>query len=357
MDLLQTMRAHDLEEVVAIYDPATGLLGYVVIHDTTRGPGIGGIRLVPYPDEATALDDGVRLAEAMSRKCALAGLNAGGAKGVFIDHPGITDRPAMLRALGRYVESLAGRFYTSGDLGMTPADLAHVGETTRYVAVPDDQKLDLAGATADGVVEAMRAALRAAGRASDLGGVRVAVQGLGAMGGRVARSLAGAGAVVFASDIAPARCAAFAAAENVTLVDPATIYDLDVDVFSPCAVGGVLHPGTIDRLRCAVVVGAANNQLADAAADAALHARGIRYAPDYAVNAGAVALGAAYFLDMAFDPIETVQRAVERIGETVRRIFDESDAAGEPPGAVADRLAAEALVRPRSTERQWWPVA
>ncbi len=137
----------------------------------------------------------------------------------------------------------------------------------------------------------------------------------------------------------------------------ATIYDLDVDVFSPCAVGGVLHPGTIDRLRCAVVVGAANNQLADAAADAALHARGIRYAPDYAVNAGAVALGAAYFLDMAFDPIETVQRAVERIGETVRRIFDESDAAGEPPGAVADRLAAEALVRPRSTERQWWPVA
>ncbi len=356
MDLLQIMRANDLEQVVAVNDPATGLLGFIVIHDTTRGPGIGGCRMVRYPSTEAALGDGVQLARAMTRKCALAGLNAGGAKGVFIDHPGITDRPAMLRALGRFVESLAGRFYTSGDLGLGPADLAHVRETTRYVAVPDPHALDLAGATADGVVEGIRATLAASGCGTQLNDRRVAVQGLGAMGGRVATSLAAAGAKVIACDLDPARLAAFADLPGVTLTEADAIYDAQVDVFSPCAVSGVLNLGTIARLRCRAVVGAANNQLADAEAGRALFARGIRYAPDFAVNAGAVILGATYFLEISFDPHATVRRAAERIGETVRRIFDESDASGEPPSVVADRLASEALVRPKSTEVMWWPV-
>jgi hypothetical protein len=144
IDVLALMRDQELEQIVALNDPATGLSGFVVIHDTTRGPAIGGCRLWSYPTAEAALEDAIRLAVAMTRKCALAGLNAGGGKGVLIDHAGIKDRAGMLRAMGRYVESFGGRFYTSGDLGLSGADIARMRETSRYVAVPDDRKLDLA---------------------------------------------------------------------------------------------------------------------------------------------------------------------------------------------------------------------
>lgn len=353
MDLFALMRSHDLEEIVCVNDPATGLIGFVVIHDTTRGPGIGGCRLAPYPSAQAALEDGIALAHAMTRKCALAGLAAGGAKGVFLDHEGITDRPAMLRALGRYVDSLAGRFYTSGDLGLGSSELAHVRETTAYVAVHDDQRLDLAGAAAAGVLAGMQVALRFAGLGGDLHGRSVAVQGLGAMGGRVARQLQAAGATVYASERDPARAAEFPGVQRVALDD---IYDLDVDVFSPCAQSGVLTAETAARLRCKAVVGAANNPLAGPEVDAQLHARGIWYAPDYAVNAGAVVLGAQYFLEHLGDSRAAISQAAERIGDTVTRIFEAVRRDGEAPGVVAARLADGALMRPRRSEAQWWPV-
>lgn len=353
LDLFALLRTHDLEEIVAVNDPSTGLLGFVVIHDTTRGPGIGGCRLAPYPSAQAALDDGIALAHAMTRKCALAGLAAGGAKGVFLDHPGITDRPAMLRALGRYVDSLAGRFYTSGDLGLGPEDLAYVRETTAYVAVPDDQRLDLAGAAAAGVLAGMRVALRFAGLSGDLRGRTVAVQGLGAMGGRIARQLQAAGATVYAAERDPARRGEFPGVHMVGLDD---IYDLEVDVFSPCAQSGVLTPATAARLRCKAVVGAANNPLSGPEVDHLLHHRGIGYAPDYAVNAGAVVLGAQYFLEHLDDSRTAIAQAAERIGDTVARIFEAVRHTGDTPGTVAARLADAALVRPRRTEAQWWPV-
>jgi glutamate dehydrogenase/leucine dehydrogenase len=354
VDLFERMRRDDLEQIVGVHDPATGLLGFIVIHDTTRGPGIGGCRLAPYPDADAALADGVRLAKAMTRKCALAGLAAGGAKGVFLDHPGITDRPAMLRALGRYVESLAGRFYTSGDLGIGPDELAHVRSASRYVAVPDDKTLDLAGAAATGVLAGMRATLRSAGKGGHLAGRTVAVQGLGAMGGRVAQMLLDAGATVFAAEPDPAHRAAFVG--RVHFVEPEAIYDLEVDVLSPCAVGGVLTSERAARLKVTAVCGAANNQLADAEADAALWARGIWYAPDHAVNVGAVALGVAHFNDPFFDARSAIERVADRIEGTVLRIFDEVNTCGGAPGAVANRLADAALIRPRTTADQWWPI-
>lgn len=356
MDVLQVMKDRGLEEVVAVSDPATGLLGFIVIHDTTRGPAIGGCRLLPYPDAAAALADGAALAVAMTRKCALAGLNAGGGKGVFIDHPGVRDRAAMLRALGRYVESLGGRFYTSGDLGVGPADIAHMRQTSRFVAMPDEATLDLAGAVADGVLAAMRATLAAAGLGDGLEGRRVIVQGLGTMGSRVARRLAAEGARVVATDRSRERCTEAKREYDVEIVDPDAVYDLEADVFCPCATSGILTRETAARLCVKAVVGAANNQLGDPDADRILFVRGIRYAPDYAVNAGAVVLAAKAYLEHIADVRETIVRAAEQIAETVTRIFEESDATGEPPGAVADRLADEALVRPRDTEKQWWPV-
>jgi len=349
------MQAGELEQVVALNDPATGLLGYIVIHDTTRGPGLGGCRLCRYETPDEALTDGIALARAMTRKCALAGLAAGGAKGVFINHEDITDRREMMRALGRYVDSLGGRFYTSGDLGVGPQDIAHIRETSRYVAVPDERHLDLSGAVAAGLVSAMRAALTAADIGRDLTGRRAAVQGLGAMGSRVARMLVEAGATVVATDIDPVRQAEVAAKHGLETCDPDDIYDADVDIFSPCARGGVLNAGTIARLNAKVVVGAANNQLGDGRADELMVERGIRYAPDYAVNAGAVILS-ALALELRGSGPGSVGEVVERIAETVRRIFHQADTRGLPPGTVADQLAAEALVRPKSTERQWWPV-
>lgn len=353
--MLEVMRRAEMEQVVALNDPATGLLGYIVIHDTTRGPGLGGCRLWRYDSEAEALADGVALARAMTRKCALAGLAAGGAKGVFLDHPGITDRREMLRALGRYVESLGGRFYTSGDLGLGPRDIAHIRETSRFVAVPDDRQLDLSGAVAAGLLSAMRVTLGAADISPDLAGKRVAVQGLGAMGSRVAAMLVSAGATVVATDLDPDRRSAVAAEIGLETCDSEDIYDADVDIFSPCAAGGVLDAGTIPRLKAKIVVGAANNQLGDAASDALMVELGIRYAPDYAVNAGAVILSALALQLRGTGP-GSVAEVVERIAETVTRIFHQADTRGLPPGAVADQLAEEALVRPKTTRHQWWPI-
>ncbi|MCB9522824.1 MAG: Glu/Leu/Phe/Val dehydrogenase [Myxococcales bacterium] len=352
--MLDRLQSEGLEQVVGVHDPASGLLGVIVIDDTTRGPAIGGCRLARYANGEAALDDAIRLARAMTLKCSLAGLPAGGGKGVFIEHDGITDRAAMLRAMGHYIDSLAGRFYTSGDLGIGPGDLAVVRETTRYVAVPDAQ-LDLAGAAADGLVAGMRCALRSVGLGADLKGRRVAVQGLGAMGGRLARRLVDAGATVFGADPNPAAAQA-AAQAGVQLVDPAALFDLEVDIVSPCAVGGILDALAAERLRCKIVCGAANNQLASASVDARLHARGVAYVPDFAVNAGAVVLGASRFFESVPSGAEATARAAERIGEVVQRIFDEVHASGDPPGAVALRLAEAGLTRPRTAEHQWWPI-
>lgn len=352
MDLLSKMAACGAEQVVAVNDERTGLRGWIVLHDTTRGPAIGGCRFTTYPDEASALDDAFALAAAMTRKCALAGLNAGGGKGVLIAHDGVRDRSEMFRALARYVDSLSGRFYTSWDLGVRPEDLAQMREITRYVAVPDDT-LDLAGAAAAGVLAGMRATTEAAGLGEDPSKLTVAVQGLGAMGWRVAQRLADAGADLWVSDLDPALTARAASELGAKVVaSPDAIYDAEADVFSPCATSWVLDDEVAARLKAKAVVGAANNQLAHPGVDHALMARGIRYAPDYAVNAGAVMLGAMSYLEHQTDYVERV----EGVAETVTRIFEESDASGDPPGVVADRLADEALVRPKSTEQQWWPI-
>jgi glutamate dehydrogenase/leucine dehydrogenase len=356
VDVLEVMRARGLEEVVAVNDPATGLSGFIVIHDTTRGPAIGGCRFLPYRDAREALADGAALAVAMTRKCALAGLNAGGGKGVFIENPDVRDRGEAMRALGRFVESLGGRFYTGGDLGVGPAEVAHMRQTTRFVAVPDERTLDLSGAVADGVLAAMRATLAASGLGEELRGRTVVVQGLGVMGSRVAKRLAVEGARVVAADLDAHKAEKAGRELGARVVPAADVYDQEADVFCPCATSGVLTGETADRLRVKAVVGAANNQIGDSEADRRLLERGIRYAPDYAVNAGAMILAAKAYLEHIADVRETIGHAAGQIAETVTRIFEVSDDRGEPPGAVADRLADEALLRPRDTSKQWWPI-
>ncbi len=356
MRILERMRRQELEQIIAVDDAATGLTGFIVIHDTTRGPAIGGCRFWTYENEESALDDAIKLAVAMTRKCALAGLNAGGGKAVFLDNPRVGDRAALMRAVGRYVESLSGRFYTSGDLGTHALDIRHMRETSRYVAVPDEKRLDLAGAVANGLLGGARATLAAAGLGRSLSGRTVLVQGLGAMGERVAALFAAEGARVLASEIDTRRGAEIAAKYGLELVDPEGIYDFEADLFCPCATGGTLTRETVPRLRVSGVVGASNNQLESPEIDGLLLARGIRYAPDYAVNCGAIVLATREAIERRFDTDDAIEQLAERIEGTVQRIFEVSDQSGAPPGAVADRLADDALLRPRSTERQWWPV-
>lgn len=356
LETLSLMQTHGLEQVVGVHDPSTGLLGYVVIHDTTRGPAIGGTRLHRYADPAAALRDATALAVAMTRKCALAGLNAGGGKGVILDHPGIKDREALFQAFGRYVESLNGRFYTSGDLGVAQTDLHHMRETTRFVAVPDERDLNLAGAEAKGLLAGIQATLEAAGQGTDLKGCRVVVQGLGAMGFGAARLLVDAGAEVLGSDLNEKRLQRAVSELGLRPLPASAVYTTGADVFCPCATSGTLSIEVAKSLRVKAVVGAANNQLKDVEADQIMMDRGIRYAPDFAVNSGAVILGAIHYLEHRTDWIETAQHAAHRISESVSRIFAESDATGTPPGQVAIQLADAALVRPRSTTAQWWPI-
>ncbi len=232
-------------------------------------------------------------------------------------------------------------------------------ETSRFVAVPDERNLDLGGAVASGWWAPCAPTLTACGLGRSLHGRRVAVQGLGAMGGRVAALLAREGAVIVASETDPTVAQAVAAKVPLTLVSPDAIYDQEVDLFCPCATSGILTLQTAERLAAARVkgvVGAANNQLATAEVDALLQQLGIRYAPDYAVNSGAIVLAARESLERRFDTREAIASLPDRVEETVSRIFETSDARKLPPGAVADRLADDALVRPRSTERQWWPI-
>jgi len=336
--VLAAMARTGHEQVIAFQDPPSGLRGFLAIHSTRLGPALGGVRIRRYARESDALADALRLARAMTMKCALAELPAGGGKAVILEGAGLR-RARAFEAYGRIVEGLGGRFLTGGDVGIRPADLEAVGRATSHVAKESEPGLgDVNACTAEGVWQAMRACLEVRGIAPR--DAHVAIQGVGNVGERLASILAREGCRLTLADRDAARARRVARATGATIVDPARIGAAAADVFAPCALGGILDARSIARLRASIVCGAANNQLATPADSARLARRGILYAPDYLANAGGVIRGAEHHLLGLPDSAASLARIHDRMIRVARR----AARSRTTTTAVADHVA-ESIVR------------
>ena len=339
MSALDRAREWGHEQVLVHRDPPSGLECVIAIHDTRLGPAAGGTRMRVYPSLDEAATDALRLARAMTYKSAMAEMPFGGGKAVILGDPARDKTRALLAAYARVVDGLGGRFNTGCDLGMEERDMAVLSRLTRHVHYsPPGTRLDTADLAALGVFESIRAAAAALGRG--LPGLHVAVQGLGNVGFHLARRLATAGARLTVADLDAARAERAAGELGAAAVDAAAIYDVEADVLSPNAATGVLNDDPIPRLRCAAVVGGANEQLAEPRHGDALQARGILYGPDYVVNAGGL-LSLVYDTEGADD--DTVTARVRAIGPRLASLWDRARADGVPPHRMADRLAEERL--------------
>src|SRR6266536_1208090 len=295
MGVFERMAEHGHEQVVFCYDRTTGMKAIIAIHNTTLGPARGGTRLRTYQSEEDALDDVLRLSNGMTYKFAHTDMPRGGGKAVVLADPAsATDKPTLLRVYGRFVQLLAGRFGTGHDLG-----------------------------------------------SPDLRGRRVAVQGLGGVGAHLAQLLVQGGASVTGADADPARAKEVADQLGIALEDPDRLYDVECEVFSPNAVGGVLSERTVPRLRCRIVAGGANNQLAAAKDGRRLFERGILYAPDYVINSAApyAVIGAG---ELGYSP-ERLAASVRGVAEALGTIFRRAQLESRPTAEVADQIAEERI--------------
>jgi leucine dehydrogenase len=322
------------EQVVFSQNRRDGLRSIIAIHDTTLGPALGGCRVWNYATEGDALTDVLRLSKGMSYKAALAGLPLGGGKSVILaDRTAKT--PAMMRAMGRAVNRLGGRYIIAEDVGVEVADMDEVAKETRFVSGVSGGAGDPSPWTAEGVFLALRAAVgHRLGR--DLDGVRVAISGLGHVGANLCRLLAGAGARLLVTDIRAEAVDRVVAAHGATAIPADRAHAAEAEVFAPCALGAVLNAATIPEIRASLVCGAANNQLATVADDARLAERGILYAPDYLVNAGGLISVARPTTGLS----DAEARAkLARIPQTLLEVFETAARDGMAPGETADRLA------------------
>ena len=344
MTALDFADAGGFEEVHLVRDAASGLRAIIAIHDTTLGPAVGGTRMRLYATFDDAAVDAMRLARAMTYKAAMAGMPYGGGKAVIFGDPARDKSRPLLAAYAKAVDRLGGRFQTGCDMGIDARDVTVMARLSKHFGhTPAGARHDTAALAALGVLAGIEAAAAALDR--DLRSLHVAVQGVGQVGMHLARSLAKAGARITVADVDAGRVERAAAELGASVVDADAIYDVEADVFSPNAGGGVLNDGTIPRLRAKAVVGAANDQLADARHGDALDARGILYGPDYLVNAGGL-------LSVLFEKGETDEDGVlERIRDIRPKLialWDRARAEGLPPHRMADHVAEERLAEGRA---------
>ena len=353
MEILNKMTKYGHEQVTMYNDPESGLRGIIAIHDTTLGPSCGGTRMWPYASEADALADALRLSQAMTYKSAAAGLNLGGGKGVIIGDPRSDKTEGLLRAWGRFVDTLGGRYLTTTDVGTTGRDLESVHQETQHV-VGLDTTLGGSGDTSImtglGIYMGMRACAAHAWGSDSLRGKTVAMQGFGKVASHTAKHLLEDDARIFATDISEAALDK-ARQMGVKVVSPDEIYDVECDIFSPCALGGVINAETIDRLRCRIVAGGANNQLATPEDGEELHRRGIIYAPDFLINAGGI-INAAAEIGQPYNPDRSRQQT-ERIYEQMAAVLSASSKKAISTASAADLLAEKRLASVRGIRHVW----
>jgi leucine dehydrogenase len=340
------------EQLVVCRGPRSGLYTIVAVHSTALGPALGGCRMWEYPDVEAGLHDALRLSSAMTLKAAAAGLDLGGGKGVICHRPGEPPsgrtRRAVLTDFGETVEGLGGSYITAEDVGTSPADMAVIAETTDHVTGQPLERGgsgDPSGFTARGVVAAMHASCEHAFGSRELAGRRVAVVGLGRVGERLTRRLAAAGAELVLADIDEAKRALTADLPGARWVYPAAALLAEVDVLAPCALGGVLSEATVPRLRCAVVCGAANNQLAHDGVAADLASRGILYTPDFIANAGGLIQVSA---ELTGEGPDEVEARVDGLEDDIRALLAHAEAAGTTPLAAARERARRRLAGARN---------
>ena len=351
MDVFSSPAFDQHEQVIFFFDRGSGLKAIVALHDTTLGPAVGGCRMWPYATEAEAITDVLRLSKGMTFKAAMADLPYGGGKTVIIGDCRTEKSEALFRALGRCIDSLGGRYYTGEDVGTAPQDMDWAGEETAYVLgrTRGGGSGDPSPVTARGVWFGIRAAVRHKLQQSDLSGVRVAIQGLGHVGYNLARLLAQDGARLIVADIDRMRVERAADELSAKAVEVDEILSTECEVLAPCALGGVLNDDTIPRLACRIVAGAANNQLLEDRHGAALHARGILYAPDYVINAGGLINITLELEPGGYDRGRALAR-VEAIGATLAEVFERAASAGLPTQEVADRVARERIAAARDRQ-------
>ncbi len=350
--IFDSMMQHKHEKVCLATDSVSGLRAVIALHNTVRGPTLGGVRLWQYDSEEGAIQDALRLSEAMTFKAAVVGIPFRGGKAVILadgkeQEPDI--RTARLRAFGRFVESLGGCYIAAPDVGISPADMAQIKAVTGHVVccpVELGGSGDPAPMTAYGVLQGLQALAEEALGVSSLIGIRVAIQGLGNVGMNLARMLIAEGAVVIGTDIRPEANRQASMQLPIEIVNPEAIYDVPAAIFAPCALGGILSDRTIGRLSCQIIAGAANNQLEDDRHAELLRQRGIVYGVDYVLNAGGL-INAAQEIE-GYNYQKARQR-VAGIYDTVKRMLAISKAEQVSTLSAARQMAASALQRTYTT--------
>ena len=344
MDFEELLAGWDGEHAVVRFDPESGAWMFVCVHSTARGPAGGGTRMRVYPAPTDGLADAMRLSGAMTRKMAAADMPRGGGKGVLAvsELPAGKPRRRLLRRYGQLVASLGGSYRTAGDMNISPGDLDVVAETCPWVYGTTSRGGNSGRGTARGGIHAIRATVEHLFGSPDLAGRSVLVQGAGSVGSVLARELAEAGARVLVSDVDEER----AAVTGCETVSPERVLETEVDVYSPCAVGGTITVESIPRLACRAIAGCANNQLAEPEDAQRLADRGILYAPDYVVNAGGI-IQLIVLEDEGGDEA-ALEKRLEGIGDTLRKLFAEAEAKGITPAEAAEQLVDRRLAEARA---------
>ena len=337
------VRPVEPEQVVWCRDEATGLRAVIAVHSTVLGPGLGGVRMWNYASEEDAVTDVLRLSRGMTYKAAVSGLNLGGGKGVIIGDPNKDKSEALFRSFGRFVNSLNGRYITAEDVGIDVNDMEYVFRETEFVTGVHQVhggSGDPSPFTAYGTLQGLMAALNAKFGNEDVGKYSYAVQGVGHVGMEFVRLLREQGAKVFVTDINRELVQKAVDDFGAEAVDLDQIYDVPADVYSPCALGGTVNANTLPRLKCKVICGAANNQLANDEIGDEVESRGILYAPDYAVNAGGLM---NVSLEIDGYNRERAMRMMRTIYHNLGKIFQIAKRDGIPTYKAADRMAEERI--------------
>lgn len=354
MSAFETMYAEGHEQVIYFSDPSCNLKVIIAIHNTVLGPALGGTRMWPYASEEEALRDVLRLSKGMTYKAAVSGLNLGGGKAVIIGDPKVDKSEALFRAYGRFVESLNGRYITAEDVNIGVEDIEHVFTETNYVsgvARIHGGSGNPSPFTALGVKKGMEAACMKTFGNIDLKGKVVAIQGAGSVGCHLGKYLHESGAKLFVCDINEDHLKRFKeVVPNSEIVSVDEIYDVDCDIYAPCALGATVNDDTIDRLKCKIVAGAANNQLAEQRHGDILKEKGILYAPDYLINAGGLMNVSIEFEGWSEGK---ANRMVNTIYDTTLKIFKLSEEQNIPVYKATDLLAEKRIASIRGIKGKY----